>query len=203
MRDEGAQYIARLTKSLNFGDHISVLQIQEEGLQDHPKHWADDMPMPSDPPFVSSYDMKMLEAEQENVQTAVTSLSKIPVGTKLLHTDIFTTLGMAGQYAKDFKGQPITLILLSDMLQSTKTVEMDHARHMPTANWISQQKTEGLLPDFTGGCVLVVGADGVTPAGLKVRNFWESYFAATGASLPGANYRTRPPMGTASTCGKP
>jgi hypothetical protein len=193
-REEGAQFISRLSKGLNFGDHITVLQVQELGLNDHPKHWSDDMPSQTDPNFVSSYDRKMLEAEQENVQSAVKSLSTVSEGAQLVHTDLFTTLGLAGDYKQDYSGRLTTLIVLSDMLQSAEGIEMDHAKQMPPPRWILQQRQIGLLPNFTGACVLVVGADGVTPSGVKVRDFWRNYFTATGANLPVSNYRARPPL---------
>jgi hypothetical protein len=193
-REDGTQFINRLSKGLNFGDHIAVLQVQELGLNDHPKHWSDDMPSQTDPTFVSSYDRKMLEAEQENVQSAVKSLSSVSDGAQLVHTDLFTTLGLAGEYKQDYGGRLTTLIVLSDMLQSAKGIEMDHAKQMPPPGWISQQRQLGLLPNFTGACVLVVGADGVTSSGVKVRDFWRNYFTATGANLPVSNYRARPPL---------
>jgi hypothetical protein len=199
-RDEGALFISRLSKGLTFGDHVTVLQVQELGLNDHPKHWSDDMPSQGDPNFVSSFDRKMLEAEQENVQSAVKSLSTVSQGALLVHTDLFTTLGLAAEYKRDYSGSPTTLIVLSDMLQSAKGIEMDHAKQMPPAGWILQQRQLGLLPDFKGACVLVVGADGVTPSGVKVRDFWRSYFTATGANLPESNYRARPPLTDQVNC---
>lgn len=55
------------------------------------------------------------------------------------------------------------------------------------ANGSSQ--ASGVLPRLEGACVAVIGADATTPNGIAVREFWQQYFEAAGASLDEDNYR--------------
>jgi hypothetical protein len=60
---------------------------------------------------------------------------------------------------------------------------------VPDAAWIERQRELGTLPDLTGACILVVGADATTPHGVRVREFWRAYLMAAGARLPDRNWR--------------
>jgi hypothetical protein len=199
-RNEGIEFLNGLTKNLNFGDRVTLLQVQQTGLIDHPKHWTDSMPLPLDPPYVTSRDNKQLAAEQESVRDAIKVLSQLPPGDKVLHTDLITTLNLSGEYAHEFSTQQTTLILLSDMLQSSSGIEMDHLKRMPQASWVDAQKNLGLIPKLSGACVVVVGADATTRDGVKVRDFWQAYFTAAGANLSPTNYRATPPTGGNAKC---
>jgi hypothetical protein len=200
VRNEGVDFLNRLSNNLHFGDRVTVLQVQQTGLIDHPKHWTDAMPLPVDSSYVTSRDNKQLAAEQESVRNAIKVLSQLPPGDKVLHTDLFTTLNLSGEYAHDFSTPRTTLILLSDMLQSSSGIEMEHLKRMPEASWVDAQKKLGLIPKLSGACVLVVGADPTNRDGVRVRDFWQSYFAAAGANLSPANYRATPPTGGSAKC---
>jgi hypothetical protein len=200
VRSEGVDFLNRLSNNLSFGDHVTVLQVQQTGLTDHPKRWADSMPLPVDSSYVTSRDKKQLAAEQESVRDAIKGLSQLPPGHKVLHTDLITTLNLSGEYAHDFSPQRTTVILLSDMLQSSTSIEMEHLKRMPQASWVDAQKKLGLIPKLSGACVVVVGADATTRDGAKVRDFWQSYFTAAGADLSPANYRATPPAGGNASC---
>jgi len=41
VRNEGVDFLNRLSNNLHFGDRVTVLQVQQTGLIDHPKHWTD------------------------------------------------------------------------------------------------------------------------------------------------------------------
>lgn len=200
MRNEGVDYLNRLSDRLHFGDRVTILQVQQTGLLDHPKHWTDVMPLPADSAYVTSRDSKQLAAEQESVRNAIKILSQLPPRDKVLHTDLITTLNLSGEYAHDFSTQRTTLILLSDMLQSSNGIEMEHLKRMPQAGWVEAQKKLGLIPKLSGACIVVVGADATTREGVKVRNFWQAYFAATGSNLSPVNYRATPPTSGSATC---
>lgn len=53
IRNEGVDFLNRLSHTLHFGDCVTVLQVQQTGLMDHPKHWTDSMPLPVDSSYVS------------------------------------------------------------------------------------------------------------------------------------------------------
>lgn len=82
------------------------------------------------------------------------------------------------------------------MLQSADGIEMQGHARMPPSDWIEEQRRMGNLPSFNGACVYVVGGD-QTP---EVRNFWKTYFMATGASLIDKNYRSTVPLQGAQIC---
>jgi len=156
--------------------------------------------MPVDPSYVTSGDNKHLVAEQESVRNAFKVLSELPPGDKVLHTDLFTTLNLSGEYAHDFSTRRTTIILLSDMLQSSNGIEMEHLKRMPQAGWVDTQKGMGLIPKLSGACIVVVGADATTLEGARIRDFWQSYFSAAGTNLLAANYRATPPTDGSATC---
>lgn len=162
---------------------MTLLQVQQTGLMDHPKHWTDSMALPVDSSCVTSRNNKQLVAEQDSVRDAIRVLSLLPPQDKVLHTDLITTLNLSGEYAHDFATQRKTLIPLSDMLQSSSGIEIQHLKRMPQSSWIDAQKKMGLIPKLSGACV-VVGADATTREGARVRGFWQAYFTSAGANLP-------------------
>jgi len=200
MKDEGNQFLDGLSNDLQFGDHVTILRVQQVGLQDHQDHWSDDMPVPADPTYINSRDQKLLITERENVKSAVKVLSNPPPADKFLHTDLLTTLNLTGEYAHDYRTRPTTIVVLSDMLQSTSEIEMEHAKRMPSRGWLAKQEQLGLVPKLPGACIVVVGADPTTPEGVRVRAFWEEYFAAAGATLIPENYRVTPPASGSANC---
>jgi hypothetical protein len=132
---------------------------------------------------------------------AVDSLFKVPSDSKIQHTDILTTLHLASESMRDANGRSTTILLLSDMLQSSYGIEMERPARMPAPKWVSQQKQIGLIPNFAGACVVVVGADSTTGLGVKVRRFWQEYFAAAGGTLREEEYRATPPQARRHLCG--
>ena len=69
---------------------------------------------------------------------------------------------------------------------------MEGLVRMPPDNWVQTQVERGTLPNLEGLCVVVVGARNDTRASQIVREFWEEYFEATGATLRDGNYSYRP-----------
>ena len=100
---------------------------------------------------------------------------------------MLTTLYRAADYAKAANGRRTTLLLLSDMLNATRELNMERAGGVPDSAWIAARVGEGRVPDLRGVCVVVVGADVRTGTGVAVRRFWEGYLRAAGAEV--AEYR--------------
>ena len=101
----------------------------------------------------------------------------------------FRTISRAADYAKSGAGRRTTLVLLSDMLQSTADVNMERAGGIPSDAWTDALKRDGRLPDLRNVCVFVIGGDPTTRTGARVRHFWEHWFQAAGATFPRENYR--------------
>jgi hypothetical protein len=174
--------------------------MQQLGLADRPKQWEVPMPTPKDPSYTTAHDRQRLQSAQKGIVFEMPSFFRARASAKVLHTDIFTTLAVASEFARDSRGKPTTLVLLSDMLQSAKGIEMEHLSRMPPPHWVEDQNRMGLLPQLNGACVAVVGADATTREGITVRNFWQRYFAAAEAPLDPRRYRVLPPAEVASLC---
>jgi hypothetical protein len=121
-------------------------------------------------------------------------------GGRIQHTDIFTSLQIAKEYANDSSGRMTELIFLSDMLQSANGVEMQHLLCMPPSNWLAKQKQMGLIPSFPGACVIVIGADPASKDGVHVRNFWQAYFNAVNAKFSPDRYRVTAASAGSAVC---
>ncbi len=198
--NEQQQFLNQLAARLGFGDQIVLLQMQQNGLSDHPLHWTVTMPRPNDGSYITSRDRSRLSSAQTGVRQAIPSFFRNQSPSKVNHTDIFTTLHLAEESARDGENRRTVLMLLSDMLQSGQGFEMERLRKMPPPHWIETEAHNGLMPDFGHACVVAIGADATNIDGSKVRSFWEAYFAAADAVLLPRNYRATPPAVEAVSC---
>jgi hypothetical protein len=200
MLAESKQFLDHVVQGLTFGDQIVLIQMQQVGLTDHPLRHAFTMPEPQDSAFITVRDRDQLSAEVKSVKSAVPSFFRARNDGGVMHTDILTTVLLADEFVRDGGDRQKVLVLLSDMLQSAKGIEMDGLARMPPHGWIETQKSLGLLPQLGGACVVVVGADATTREGVIVRNFWQAYFTAAGAILTPQNYRATPPTTNPGHC---
>jgi hypothetical protein len=199
MEKDAQSFLHDLVGQLQFGDELVLLQVQQSGLADHPRRWRGDLPTPSDPLYISGRDNNHLRAARAGLALAVDSFFKTPTDT-IEHTDILTTLHIASEAMQDARGRSTTLLLLSDMLQSSNGIEMYKLSKMPPPTWTSQQKSLGLVPPLLGACVVVVGADATNATGMRIKKFWQDYFIVAGASLKDQEYRATPPRAARTMC---
>jgi hypothetical protein len=195
---DSKQFLNTLVNGLSFGDKVIAIQMQQQGLNDHPRRWSVVMPDRQDT-NVSRRDSTALESKEKGIRLVLPTFF-LQSGPAILHTDILSTLQIVSEYMRDDNGRPTTIVLLSDMLQSAGGIEMNKALHMPPDNYIKSHRTQGLLPLLSGACVVVVGADPTSQAGVQVRSFWQSFFANTGAHLSANDYRFTPPASMGSVC---
>jgi hypothetical protein len=200
MEADARTFLHELVTQLSFGDELVLMQVQQEGLVDHPRKWNGEMPILTDPSYVSARDKSHLRAAQAGMIAAVDSFFKPQNSITAQHTDLVTSLQLAGEQVHDAGGRSSTILLLSDMLQSAQGIEMDKLARMPRPDWISKQKSLGLIPNFNGTCIVVVGADPTNVAGVKVKDFWRQYFNAAGSPLKDSSYRALPPRPTRTLC---
>jgi hypothetical protein len=110
--------------------------------------------------------------------------------TKEIQTsDIFVTLSRAADYAKASRKRPTTLLMLSDMMNETPDVMMTERQDIPGRTWIRERAAEQRIPQLSGVCVVVAGADVSSARGAALRAFWSKYFEATGTHVSPDNYR--------------
>jgi hypothetical protein len=104
-------------------------------------------------------------------------------------TDVFGTLFRAADYSHSPGHDKTVLLLLSDMIQATDELNMEKESNIPGPEWIKALGADQRLPDLTGTCVLVSGADTKSARGARARQFWMDYFEHVGAKLRPEHYR--------------
>jgi hypothetical protein len=193
---DGERFMDTIIDHMSYGDRLLILQMYEAGVNEA----KGDLDLPLIKPSES-----LTLDEKEELKTA-RSVLKEPVHLfvrraqtrPLMHTDILTTLSIASEQIAD--GKRNELIVLSDMLQSSKEFEFEHLKRMPPPDWIAEHKQQGLVRPLYGACVIAVGADPSTREGVVIRKFWQKYFEASNATLSTRNYRTTPPSDDSSWC---
>jgi hypothetical protein len=200
MEADARSFLHDQVEKLSFGDELVLMQMQQSGLTDNPRKWKGEMPVPVDPRYPSAREKNHRKAAQEGMLTAVDSFFKPETATTAQHTDILTTLQLAGERVHDAEERASTILVLSDMLQSAQGIEMEKLKRMPRPEWLAKQKSLGLIPNLSGVCVVVIGADITNAAGVRVRDFWRQYFNAAGALLADTHYRVMPPPASRNFC---
>ena len=104
-------------------------------------------------------------------------------------TDVFGTLFRAADYSRAPGHDKTVLILFSDMIQATGELNMELEGGIPGPEWIETRAAAERLPDLTGTCVIVSGAETKSARGARLRTFWTAYFTRVGAKLRADQYR--------------
>jgi hypothetical protein len=188
MLGEGRRYLDDIISGLDFGDRLVLIEMHQRSPVDDVRRWADSVPMPPDPMYITTRDRRMAEGVREGARAVVEKFFLPPTGPAP-HTDIFSTLQVAGEYVRSAGRRATTIVLLSDMLQSANGIEMERGRAMPGPGWVDERKATGRLPRLEGVCVGVIGADASSENGKMVQQFWQRYFEAVGAQLEERNWR--------------
>jgi hypothetical protein len=175
-----------ITSKVRNGDQLVLLEMYG-GSNSRAHQWIDSVPSVRRGDKPSPADVRRLKDFQVRGEQAVSMFIDAASKSRIQQTDILGTLVRAGDYAKISGGRRSTLILLSDMENSTAELEM--ASDVPGPGWIATRKAQSRLPDLSGVCAVVSGAPATTSRGARIREFWEKYFQATGANLPSDNYR--------------
>jgi hypothetical protein len=193
---EGERFMDTIIDTMNYGDRLLVFQMYEEGVNDAKSDLDLSLIKPSE--SLSLDENEELKAARNALKEPVHLFVQRAQTRPVMHTDILTTLSIASERIAD--GKRNELIVLSDMLQSSREFEFEHLMHMPSPDWITEHKHRGLVRPLYGACVVVVGADPSTREGVVIREFWQKYFEASNATLSTKNYRTTPPSDDSSWC---
>ena len=196
---EGQELLDRVLGTLSFRDRVVLIEMHESNGGGR-ERWADTMPAARRPSNPTAADREALE---NSVRAARAVAPVFFDSTRVGHvrtTDVFATLQTVAEYQRDAGERQPVIVLLSDMLHSTRELEMSRPGNVPDLSWIERRQREGTLPRLDDACVIVVGADYSTAHGSRVRQFWMDYFAAAGAELPARNYRTTITPGAPLAC---
>lgn len=184
------------TKLAN-GDQLVLIEMYG-GATSSQHQWMDTVASERVAGKLTPIDRRKLDEFKQEAHQVVDAVYKAASATRIESTDILGTLTRASDYAKAGAGRRSTVVLLSDMENSTAEVEMAHA--VPAHGWIAARKAANRLPDLGGVCVVVSGATGATAHGAKIRDFWFEYFSETGAQMPASNYREFIPVANEVHC---
>ncbi len=196
VQDHELRHAGGLTRErlgrLEHGDRFVALEVLERSLDEEPKRWSERVPEARYPGQRTQRDSVARARFVRDAQAYIARFSDTEERERRSGTDILSTLHLVGEELRAHPDRSATLVLFSDMLQATRTMNMEGLVRMPPADWVRSQSENGALPDLTGLCVVVVGARNDTPGSRRVADFWEEYFQETGAVLRPENYAYRP-----------
>jgi hypothetical protein len=193
---EGERYMDALIDQMNYGDRLVVLPMYEAVVNEAKNDLDISLTKPSS--SLTLDDAEELKTARNDLKEPVHIFFTRARASSVMHTDILTTLSIASEKISDAKRNQ--LLILSDMLQSSKEFEFEHLKRMPPPGWLERQKQDGLVRPLYEACVVAIGGDPSTHEGIVVRDFWQKYFDASNANLSARNYRTTPPAGNLSLC---
>ena len=188
-------------RKLDHGDRIAAHQLLQLSLEEPPLRWSQQVPAREFQEQALARDSVSRTRFLQDAQDYLIAFTDSTDRGRINGTDILSTLHDVAADLRAAQGRKSVLYIFSDMLQSTRTIEMEGLRAMPPSNWVRSQKAARTLPNHTGLCVVVVGARVDTNASQRVKRFWEEYFEATGAHLEDANYMLRPVTLPEHPCG--
>ncbi|TVP58914.1 MAG: hypothetical protein EA351_02570 [Gemmatimonadales bacterium] len=179
-------------ETLTHGDRVAAIELLQLSLDETPSRWAQTVP---------EREFQNREMQRDSVSRArfvrdardyLRRFTENEGRENYLGTDILSTLFDVAEEVWAYPDHRTTVVLFSDMLQATQEMNMEGLIRMPAPDWVQRRAAEGRLPDLSGACIVVVGARTDTAAGQRVKDFWEEYFEATGATLHERNYAYRP-----------
>ena len=186
---DARQFVTTLVPTLTYGDEFTIMETFRANT-DSVRQWRGAIPSLAVPGSPRPKERRTLETFVSAARL-VTRPYTDTTGQRLIQsTDIIGSIWRAADYARSGASKRTVLILLSDMLNSTPSLEMERRSGVPAQSWIDRQRAQGLLPDLSGVCVVAVGGEAGTPRGVAVQRFWTAYFMASGAKLDARNYRT-------------
>lgn len=184
---ESKAFVDSLPKVAANGDRITLLRVRERGLADSSFQWSHDIPAPAHGGSATASDSTYLDDAKRELVAETSVLFDPEIEGRLQGTDLFATLFRVADLVRSDRTRKSTLILVSDMLQSTHDLNMERA--VPDTTWVTDRLAKHLLPELTGVCVVALGVDISTTRGERVRQFWRAYFRAAGADYRDSNFR--------------
>ncbi len=185
---ESRNLLDALIDRLQAGDHLTLIEVYQGG-RTPARQWSDSVRSPREPGKPTASERQRLE-DFKDIARMQTSILFDSVRTKEIQsTDIFGTLTRAADYAKASRNRGTTLLLLSDMMNETPDVMMTNRHDIPGNGWIRERADAKRIPQLSGVCVVVAGADVSSARGAAIREFWNKYFEAAGTHVSPDNYR--------------
>lgn len=179
----------RRLAELAHGDRIAAVQVLQRSRDEPPRRWSQDIPARGGE---SPRDSAMRADFLRDARLFLADFTDTTEPREILETDLLSTFHDVTEELWTFEGRRATAYLFSDMLQSNPRMNMEEGS-VPSEEWVRDAASGAALPELAGLCVVVIGAGSDTERGRAVREFWEAYFRAAGATLRAENYLLRPP----------
>lgn len=196
---DSRRLLDNLVERLHNGDELVLLEMY--GSSDTGDHqWIDSVPRARTPGVVTPSDKRRLDDFKAVAHQVVGAMFDPNRVRRIDNTDVFGTINRASDYAKAAHDRRPTLLLLSDMENSTAEMRMERDEGIPSRQWIEVRQSANRLPDVRGMCVVVAGAGSKTQREAAIRDFWVRYFAAAGTTLTVSNYRAFVPDASEIRC---
>jgi len=186
--EESKKLLDALIDHLQPGDHLTLIEVYQGG-REQARQWSDSIRTPRKAGQLTSSEQRRLEDFKDIARMQASILFDSTRAREIMSTDIFGTLTRAADYAKASRNRATTLLMLSDMMNETPQVMMTSRADIPGDGWIRHLAAEKRIPQLTGVCVVVAGADVSSARGAAIREFWDKYFAAAGTRVSADNYR--------------
>src|SRR5262249_57808317 len=128
------------------GDQLVLLEMY--GSSDNGDHqWIDSVPRARTPGTLTPGDRRKLDDFKVVAHQVVGAMFDPKRVRRIDNTDVFGTISRAADYAKGAHGRRQTLILLSDMENSTDEMRMERSG-VPSREWIAVRQSGNGLPDM-------------------------------------------------------
>lgn len=174
---EGQAVLLDVIAQLRYSDRLVMIETYQRGRDDGSQS-VFEMPAARDTAFPTVGERKKLSRAIGAARAVAPSFFR--AGAPVMSTDLFSTFHRAAQYATARPQDTTIVFILSDMLHSTRELDMERGT-VPSRGWIEARKSEGTLPDLRGACVVIDGADVSSASGARVRAFWLGWLTAAGA----------------------
>lgn len=191
---------AQKLQELAHGDRVAAIELLQLSLDESPERWSQRVPEREFQDRVMQRDSVSLARFVQDARDYMRRFTAPEDRDNFLGTDILSTFFDVAEEVRAFPNHRTTVVVFSDMMQATDEINMEGLIRMPPASWVSERTSQGRLPDLSGACIVVVGARTDTAAGQRVKDFWEEYFEATGATFHDRNYSYRPVQIPADPC---
>lgn len=174
---------------LQNGDRLVLVETYQVGT-DAARQYFDSVPSARNPGHPTGAELKKAMQFRSSANLLASRYVDPKHSMHVMTTDLLTTLQRAADYAKGSGGRRTTVVLLSDMLNSTGELDMEKPGGVPDSGWIEARKVQHRIPDLKGVCVFAIGADVRSARGSAVRRFWRQYLHSAGATYDDStNYR--------------
>lgn len=186
---DGQTLLTGIVNDLQPGDRLVLIQTYQQAKDDAVR-WERELPRVKDPAHLTAGEKKKLSQARTAAMAVVPSFFDVKKSREIKSTDILQTLFRAADYAKARPRDSTVVLLLSDMLNSTDSLNMERPGGIPGKAWVGERRKQGRLPDLRGVCVFAAGADVDSQRGVAARAFWLEYVRQAGGTIPEGAYRS-------------